>query len=437
LPAEQARLAEAMSMLDRNLFANPSEVRACLDSLEEDGLRPFNFDYYYMNLLAIFGNERSPSEIRKIATACNKFRLWSRWECYSEPFRSDTAHGGAACKLRLRGWQSADISSFLEMGRGLVVYTSHYGAFRRLYQDLALMGCEPWISVDADSAEGFRRRSDFAVERLGNEKDIPPISQIERVVNVEHPLAAVRIAGLLKRNEVVIVFADGNGGLDGPWGQTNKMPIEFLGYPIAVKAGVVKIAAALGSPILPVLTKRTAAMHQATVQSTEVGEVQCGSAMIPPLQCSDKEREAFARNSVEAMFAYLQQAILEDPTQWESACLFHRWRGTRAREAGNGAVTTSEPITSSACPLPNGLRFRLNEDRVATVPADDGAMLVNVRTLRVFHVKKRLEQLVLALGSTHGLGSEFCGTDHRLSEGPCELTRFLTALQQLGLVHKS
>jgi hypothetical protein len=437
LPERQADLAEAMRILDHNLFADTVQVRSCLDSLDENGLRPFNYDYYFMNLLAIFGNSRKQDEIREMAIACNKFRLWSRWECYSEPFRSGAAELCLSGQSRLQGWVPSGIASLLALRRGLVVYTSHYGAFRRIYWDLALMGLEPWISVDADSAAGFRQRASCAVEHLGNHENVPQISQIERVINVEDPLAAVRIAGLLKKNEVVIVFADGNGGVDGPWGQSNKMCIQFLGYPIAVKCGIVKVAAAVGSPILPVFTRRTAALHQAAVPLSVVGEVQCKPAIIPQPYFSDNERAGFARDCVETMFGYFQQAVLEDPTQWESACLFHRWRGVHKKKTKDTEETTSMAAVQARCPLIDGVSYRLNEDCVARIPTDEGTMLVNVRSLRVFRVKKELEELAAALGSAQGVGRDWCIAHRCSAETSCNVTSFLTAFQQLGLLHKS
>jgi lauroyl/myristoyl acyltransferase len=428
LPKEQARLAVKMREYDRNLFADPAEVSSCLSSLDENGLRPFNYDYYYLNLLAIFGATHTPDEVKRMAIACNKFRLWSRWECYSEPYRSSKQATSSPVQFRLQGWDISRIASLLKQGRGVVIYTLHYGAFRYIYQDLCRMGREPWLSVDADSAAGVQRRAQ-------EHGQVPEMGDISRVINVEHPFAAVRIAKLLQDNQVVIVFADGNGGLDGPWGKTNKVRIRFLGYPISVKSGIVKVATAIGTPVLPVLTRRTALPGQAMKGWPVVGKVACKPAMEFPKRLSDVEREASVRKCIEIMFGYFEENVLQDPTQWESACLVHRWRGVPDQDAKDMEMAASSSVREAGPPLFEEGRFYLNKDRVARIPTDQGTVLVNVRNLRVFKVKKDLEEFVSALNSARGIGNELCAAHNH--ESFRNITSFLAALQQLGLVQKS
>jgi lauroyl/myristoyl acyltransferase len=424
LPEGQAHLAVKMREYDQNVFADPVEVISCLNSLDENGLRPFNYDYYYLNLLAIFGAAYNPDEIARMAIACNKFRLWSRWECYSEPFRSSSPR---RAQFRLQGWDVPGISSLLEQGRGLVIYTFHYGAFRSIYQDLLRMNREPWLSVDTDSAVGLRRRAQ-------EQGQIPEVSDTERIIDVEHPLAAVRIAKLLQKNQVVIVFADGNGGVDGPWGKSNKVCIDFMGYPISVKSGIAKVAAAVGAPVLPVFTRRTAPLNRATERSSVVGEVECKPAIRFSEETSATEHKESVRKCIETMFGYFEKIVTQDPTQWESACLVHRWRGVPEQDIKDMELSASSSVREAAVQLFEGGRFHLNKDRVARIPTDEGAVLVNVRNLRVFRIKKDLEEFVSALSSARGVGEERC--DAHNDQSLRHIASFLAALQQLGLVQK-
>jgi hypothetical protein len=431
LAEEQVRLAAMMKGHDRNYFASAAEVRACIDALDEDGLRPFNYDYYYVNLLAIFGHIRNIQEVRKLAMQCNKFRLWSRWEFYSEPYRADNGRS-AGVEPRLAGWDSGLLASLLRKKRGLVIYTSHYGAFRNIYNDVKLISQEPWISVDADSAAGFHQRTLMAEEHLRSGEKIP---SKERVINVEDSLGSLRIASLLKNNEIVVAFADGNSGLDGPWGESNKVCVNLLGYQVTLKAGVAKIAASVGAPVLPVLTRRTASMHGGMEPFSMVGEVKCKQPIVPEGRLSGIDRDAFVAACVSTTFGHIEQAVLDDPTQWESACLFHRWRGKQqapvregVEHGGNGA--------HAICGFQGGERVRMSHDHVACVPTNEGAMLVNVQTMRVFKVKKDLEGLLDALMSDSGVGQEWCA-GHRGLEGICTVTKVLAEFERLGLVHKT
>jgi len=80
LPSDQAALARDMIRFLDDISAEPMEVRSCLDSLDHQGLRPFNYHYYYLNLLSVFSQQKSPEEIRELAVACVKFRLWRQWD---------------------------------------------------------------------------------------------------------------------------------------------------------------------------------------------------------------------------------------------------------------------------------------------------------------------------------------------------------------------
>ena len=51
-----------------------------------------------------------------------------------------------------------------------------------------------------------------------------------KTLYVEDPRCTVEFVDALKRNEMVVFCIEGNSGSDGPWGDTSKSTIDFLGH---------------------------------------------------------------------------------------------------------------------------------------------------------------------------------------------------------------
>src|SRR5206468_102881 len=115
----------------------------------------------------------------------------------------------------------------------------------------------------------------------------------------------------------VVFYADGNSGLDGPWGNRNRCVVQFLDHSICIKAGVAHLAGALPAPLLSVVATEDFDGRRRVVSSE-------------PLVLQDRvfgaQRDEFVRNAMQSFYGKLEYFILQRPQLWESACLLHRWR---------------------------------------------------------------------------------------------------------------
>jgi hypothetical protein len=408
----QIRNAEHVGRLLGDPYADPNEMRSSLDALDEDGLRPFNYDYYYLNLLSLFGDVLSVDKVRRMAMACNTFRLWQSWESFAEAAPSSLqfqTHGSQAA-VRLRGWDVAQLRTLLAAGRGLIVCTSHYGAFRYILSDLMFLGFPVTMGLDTDSVDAFRHR----FQRLRSNPDIAPFMTSDlsikidgagsgRVVDVEKDkLATIALVKALRNNQIVHLFTDGNVGWEGHWGATNKSAFDFLGFPISMKSGVTHLAAMSGAPILPVFVTRTAPLDVRYRNMDVIGEVSPADPIFPGGILKGSRRKEFIDKTTEHIFQLYASAILRDSNQWEMACLFHRWRAPQPD--GSPVIQTSQ------CPekrLETGRVFRLNSARVARVPTDGKLLLVDAKTLQVLALEQHSAQVVEALLTSEGINQSW------------------------------
>jgi hypothetical protein len=395
LTADQARWAKDMIKYLDDASAPPAEVRLCLDALDEHGLKLFNYPYYYLNLLSAVGDYKSPAHVRDLAIACVKFRLWRQWQSHADAIDLHAKKiAGERLPVRLKGWDKQYLDSILGNGGGMIVCTCHYGASCYILDDLTTFGYDIVIGLDANSAFGFRKR----LELLGHmsasgEKAVPVGNGSVRIVDVENNgFAAVALAKALRKNQVVLLYFDGNSGMNGAQGNSNKCALECFGYPVQVKSGVAQLAISTKAPLVPVFSLQTHSVLDPS-QPSERGVVHVSQPIAPE---AGQDKESFAQHTLQFLFRRLEGLVSENPEQWEGACLFHRWRVTPARAAER------KPDLNAMNALAEGRRLRINDRLIATIPSSDGFMLVNVRTLRVFKGKRK-HDWVLSTLATEGV----------------------------------
>lgn len=432
LPLEQAVLAKNMIGFLDDLSAVPEEVRSCLHALDEHGLRPFNYHYYYLNLLSIFGQKKSPAEIRELAIACIRFRLWRQWESHVDGLELHRRkEAGADLPMRLKGWNRKKLDSLLAGGRGMIIATCHYGASCYLLDDLASMGYHVVIGLDSNSAFGLRKRFQLLLQKDISEDQaqvvIPLAHGSVRIIDVENnPFATVVLGQTLRRNHIVLLYFDGNSGFDGATGRTNKSPLKCLGYPVQVKSGVAQLALSTKAPLVPVFCGKTASLLDSG-QPWERGVIYDVDPILP--EAAIGHEEAFVSTTLQCLFDRMGGLVMSQPEQWEGACLFHRWRALNSPNSKtvrkNPSALQMESILESS-----RSRVKINHRLIATIPSSDGFMLVNVKTLQVFKINSK-HNSILSILAGEGMESRVL---HCAQSGSAEEMRCLQALSDLGFL---
>ena len=422
-----------------------TQFRQWLDQLSSEEILRSHQKHYnptYMNLLSVLGEELTNEEVHSLAIKCIKAKHWN--ECEYFFYLSQllglikSGQGGAQFgidqnMLRLKGWDQALINSLLSRGRGLIICSFRFGSIRYLPIEIALRGFAISEVVNQVTHEVMQS----AFDSLGPGNGTPlvpaePIPQAENIrllksVNAEDPGCTVALVDALKRREILGFCIEGNTGSDGPWGDTSKSTIDFLGHRIAVKNGAARLAAALRVPILPVVALR---------DEDAGGQLVFSEPIIPPPGLNRSENEKFVHELMQSLYTLLETYVRRYPEQWEGWSALHRWRlHDHDADASSRVSGNSDPQTIARL-LRDGKKFMVNRRRVAQLPTKDGVMWVDLKTLKGFQNPKWAgqENVLATLSAPCGLDLAWITRSKRDGDWEEKICLLLAYLQQSDLV---
>lgn len=420
--------------------STPQVSSSRLDNPDLHELRQHGYDYCYLNLLSIFGDTLSLEKIRMLAAECTSMRLRQGSEFYSflsqlpallELQRESDGAGSSALPLKLQGWDLDLLRSVLNRGKGLILCAHHFGLYRYIFIEMALLGFKMWSFIDKASYDqsieaieavncGLLRGSadGIAREDTAMSKDLPM-----NLLCVDDHNFARKVATGLRRNEIVLVFIDGNTGWDGPWGNKSKTVIEFLNYQIAVKNGVARLAATLKAPLLSILTPR---------RTDDSGQAVFGQPIIPPAVLSRVAREDFIRDAMQSLYDHLAEFVLERPEQWESSRSFHRWRVPSPQSTDSDSVEEEKREVARLLKL--GATFNINENRFAHFDSQGETVWIDVKRLKIYRHSERVENILQVITQQKGINQTWIDRQGGELYREEEILTILSHLKKLDFV---
>jgi hypothetical protein len=415
--------------------------RDWLDHLSDGEIANSHQRHYnptYLNLLSVFGGELPAGEIHSLAVRCVKSKVWSESEYHYhlskllEAVRAGRTGAGpahATAEIRLKGWDVDLLRSLLGRGRGLVICTFRFGLVRFIPVEIALLGFRAWEAVNHHTFEimqsafdslGPARSSDEAPGPVGEAAAAQNIGLL-KTVNAEEKTCTVQLVDALKRGEIVGLCIEGNTGSDGPWGETSKSVVSFFNHSLSAKNGAARLAAALGSPILPVAALR---------DGDGFGRLVFSEPIIPARGLRQAEAEKFVNDSMQSLYSLLESYARRHPEQWEGWSALHRWRLCDRDESPAPRPLTCGDTAEVAELLRGGGRLRINERRVAPLNTRAGLTWVDLKTLKGYQNPKwaGVENILQALSQPGGLGLPWLdgrGDDPAWRERVFELLAYL------------
>lgn len=397
----------------------------------------------YLNLLSVFTEELTNEEVHSLTISCIKAKLLSECEYYlylsqlfdlikSGPRKPQSATDQNL--LRLKGWDLGLIRSLLSRGRGLIVCGFRFGPIRYVPTDLAVLGFPNSQIANLPIYELIQPVFDSLGPCPWETPPVPGESTVQaenirllETLYVEDPRCTVKFVDALKRNEMVVFCIEGNSGADGPWGDTSKSTIDFLGLRITVKNGAARLASALRAPILPVIVLRDGAAS---------GRLVFGEPIIPPAGLKHSEHEEFAQTSMQSLYALMGSYVRLYPEQWEGWSALHRWRlRSDDVDASKRDLSNADPQTIARL-LRDGKRFSVDRRRVAQLPTKSGVMWVDLKTLKGFQNPKWAgqENVLATLSSPRGLDLAWINRSNSDPDWEEKVYLLLAYLQQSDLI---
>lgn len=201
------------------------------------------------------------------------------------------------------------LDAALARGRGVLVVPSHFGPYRWTAMALLELGLRVTLLVDE------RNQGLVDTDVAGRMDRLFPALAWDHfaTVNSGDPAALWQLARALRAGRAVVMFADGNSGVEGLAAARGALTLPFLGQTIRVRPGIGALAANTDAAVLPVFAQ-------------DRGLAPPILRFDPPILRADAEpRPAFAPRVMHALFATLEREVRAQPTRWEEWWLLPRW----------------------------------------------------------------------------------------------------------------
>jgi len=327
----------------------------------------------------------SRQEVRGLARRASFYRVMNEVDFHRMKERPYTMKG------------ADEIERALAAGYGAIVCTQHLGPYRRIGAQIARLGVPVTMLVN----EQTRFSSDLA----RSSDDFQGV----RPLNVEQPGAMSEAVKCLKRNELLLVYLDGNTGTQRPGegevapAVANTVEIRFFGRTLRVRRGVCQMAFLGHAPLVPAFAMWGPGLERRL-------------EIAPPLTPTEGESLAdFSERGMQTLYRLSEEAIGQRPEQYEEWPRVHRWIVAGGAEPRGEAPQSSSPL-----------------DDVLVVPLRGGTLVAERRSGRVFAANPPLEALVHEVqgGRTVEEATRRIGRQY----GQELVEKALAQLQMLGLV---
>ncbi|MFM7202733.1 MAG: hypothetical protein ACKO6N_18250 [Myxococcota bacterium] len=211
----------------------------------------------------------------------------------------------------------------LQAGRGAILAPIHFGRYRWLPIALAhQLERDVLLLIDQPNHQHFQ--ADGTPEEW--RERFPHFGRWNRIeaVSSHSPTVLWEMQRALRQGRLVIMFIDGNSGMEGRLPDEDCVKVSFFGERIRVRRGIAALSAASGAPIVPVCT-RDRARHPPLLEFD--------TPLQPPsLAASTRaERTAWSERSMAHLYAFLEQQVKRRPARWEEWHLFPRWLDRKAQ----------------------------------------------------------------------------------------------------------
>lgn len=380
-------------------------------------------EFYYLNLLSLFGNHLAVEEIDQLANAAADGRILEqsqfdqRLSLMLERFRAsrlDCSNDEPAVPAPvLSGWTNEQvmlISTLRNRYKGLLVGLFHFGAHRHVVLDLAALGLPLSVPIAGRAYWDYYKLREEAPREF---------AACLKLMEVEKPSVGRELLMDIRRGRIGAIYADGNMGPDGHHVEEGATSIDFFGRQIRVKAGIARLSSALGVPILPVFA--TSSAHP------ERAQVIVGQPLLPQQYASAADagrlKEAHLQEMMSTLYQQLEARIRAAPAEWEYAFCLHRWAGEPVSDDCHTSVDRQAGARFDA-----GGIARINSQRVASLDYEGEITWVDAHRQQGYRLPPWFNDCVAMLQSEKGVSRD---SSLAVSTGAVPDPRVLELLHEL------
>ncbi|MEM6792727.1 MAG: hypothetical protein AAF725_02010 [Acidobacteriota bacterium] len=309
-----------------------------------------------------------------------------------------------------RGSGIERLHELLADGKGALVASQHFGAYRRFYNELLRRGFRVSLVADsrvagdlATSTSRHLRRTDL------DAAEITRRVQRFQVIDAEKQGSVREIFDALSANRVVLFYLDGNTGTskpgEAPGENTGGGPatIKSLGHELRVRLGLAEIAHRRGLPIVPVFCRWQS-------------DLRPRFEILPPIPHEKNQpAQAAAQQYVQTFYDLFTDRLKQDPGQFEHLIYFHRWL-LGASPLEKAALESSRRSVERR--LGSGLAARWLHGKAGSFDLGAHQVLAEAKTGRILVAKAEVSAVAKALSRADekGLNISLLKSQTRLEE---------------------
>lgn len=161
-----------------------------------------------------------------------------------------------------------------------------------------------------------------------------------------------RAKDLLSEGYIMLVFIDGNSGLDGIMKSSSKNleKISFLQREMFVRKGIPSLSYSFKVPIIPMFSIRDKENQSVNIFISE--------SIFPDLSIS---REQYSNKTIKKLYSLLEQYVQKRPFDWEGWLYIYKWLDIKSLEAKN-SVSIKKIFDNLEFNTAKYIKFQINEN---------------------------------------------------------------------------
>jgi Bacterial lipid A biosynthesis acyltransferase len=401
-------------------------LRSVASALEVEQLKPYGYDYCYLNLLTLFGHCFTNEQLSSLATECMRNHLLGGEEFHAYCLAArgqrfwDSEIQMLDAAIQLTPHAKLLLKELLANG-SIIACGFHWGAYRFIPFALGSLGIPVKLMLGEQGVDKYGAYFQFDEGILDEMRARGVPESFYRVSTV----GTHREADLFKelkslKHSPAALFIPVDGMFTAENSRTT-VEVSFAGFPLRVKANPARLAAALRAPLVSLFARR----QNSGDIAVDVAEVIQPNSSKPSLQ-----------TAMQQLYRSLEERAMERPEQWEGARTFHHLR----KRASIAAPV--EPTAQDILAVRSGLecgQLSFDQSRVACVQIGGGGggrIWIDGRTLRCFSGTPKVLKTLNALDNPDDM-ARLWQEVRSDAEDSDSLIQLLAQLQAAGVMKHS
>ena len=263
----------------------------------------------------------------------------------------------------------------LPINEGFFLVSFHYGSYHLISTLLLSMNYKVVVCVNETVFQN-KTTIDSSIDGFKKFKSNTDTNSDLKFLSVQEDSFVFNVKEYLEKNYAVLVFIDGNSGLDGIMNFDNKKKtdIDFFNQTIKVKYGIPSLAYSFNVPIIPVFSIRK--WNSYLIKSCNIIDVD-----------KSLSKEAFSIYAIKKIYSELESQLKINPFQWEGWLYVHRFLDlTNLKDISMWEKRVVKKV--------NNLKF--NNKKFAYFKLKDSHFLLNKYTHLSYEIDETIKEIIFS-----------------------------------------